>query len=73
MGYTHLTLIERGKLEAFLELNFSTRAIADKLGQHHSTIAREIKRNRLKSFDYKALQADSGVLIDAQIYQGLAS
>ena len=58
MGYAHLTLIERGKLEAFLELNFSTREIAQKLGRHHSTIAREIKRNRLESFTYKALQAN---------------
>ena len=55
MSYTHLTLVERGKLEAFLALKMSIREIAKIMGRHHSTIAREIKRN---SNDYHALAAD---------------
>ncbi|MFF3024942.1 IS30 family transposase [Gottfriedia sp. NPDC057948] len=45
MSYTHLTTFERGKLEALHQAGYSTRAIARELGRHHSTIARELKRN----------------------------
>ncbi len=58
MSYVHLTSIERGKLEAFLELNFSTREIAIKPNRHHSTIVHEIKRNLLESQPYKASYAE---------------
>ncbi len=55
MSYTHLTIIERGKLEGFLALKMSIREIAKLMGRHHSTIAREIKRN---NNDYCAKTAD---------------
>jgi len=45
MSYSHLTPFERGRLESLVSLGWSTRAIAEKLKRHHSTIAREVKRN----------------------------
>ncbi len=56
MNHTHLTLIERGKLEAYLALNFSCRKIANLLGRHHSTIIREINRNKK---DYHSITAQN--------------
>ncbi len=56
LSYTHLTLIERGKLEAYLALNFSCRKIANLLGRHHSTIIREINRNKK---DYHSITAQN--------------
>lgn len=46
MSYSHLSTFERGKLEMLHNLGWSTRSIARELGRHHSTIARELKRNR---------------------------
>jgi len=46
MSYCHLTTFERGKLELLHSQGNSTRSIARKLGRHHSTIARELKRNK---------------------------
>ncbi|MFD1134417.1 helix-turn-helix domain-containing protein [Paenibacillus urinalis] len=46
MSYSHLTIIERSKLEALNQLGLSARAIARELDRHHSTISRELKRNQ---------------------------
>lgn len=46
MSYSHLSIIERSKLETLLRLGWSTREIGRELGRHHSTIAREIERGR---------------------------
>ncbi len=46
MSYTHLTTFERGKLELLHSQGKSTRSIAYELGRHHSTIARELERNK---------------------------
>ena len=46
MRYTHLTTFERGKLELLYTQGKSTRSIARELGRHHSTIARELNRNK---------------------------
>lgn len=45
MSYSHLSTFERAKLETLHDLGWSTREIAGELGRHHSTIARELKRN----------------------------
>ncbi|PLZ38875.1 IS30 family transposase, partial [Fischerella thermalis] len=45
MGYSHLSTFERGQLAMLHQLGWSTRAIGRQLGRHHSTIARELRRN----------------------------
>ena len=45
MSYIHLTISERVKIETYLELGFSVRKIAGRLGRQPSTISRELKRN----------------------------
>lgn len=56
MSHHHFTPIERGKIEELREIGYSTRKIASRLGCHHSSIARELKR--LTSLDgYKAEKA----------------
>ncbi|MEK5478132.1 IS30 family transposase [Paenibacillus sp. FSL R5-0407] len=49
MSYSHLSIIERGQLETLHRLGWSTRAIGQHLGRHHSSIARELKRGRVKA------------------------
>lgn len=44
MGYLHITIIDRLKIEAYLEAGFNLSYIATKLGFHRSSISREIKR-----------------------------
>ncbi len=45
MSYTHFTIAERSKIETLLELGFSIRRIAQKLGRAPSSVSRELKRN----------------------------
>ncbi|WP_025681012.1 IS30 family transposase, partial [Paenibacillus massiliensis] len=45
MSYTHLSIIERSKLEILHQQGKSARAIAKELGRHHATICRELRRN----------------------------
>ncbi len=42
--FRHLTLVERGKISAYLDQGLKVTEIAKKLGCHRSTIYREIKR-----------------------------
>lgn len=49
MSYTHLSTFERGRLESLHKLGWSTREIAQELKRHHSTIARELKRNQAEN------------------------
>jgi len=44
--YTHLTIDEREKIMVLLNLGKNISQIAHKLNRHHSTISREISRNR---------------------------
>jgi len=44
MSHHHFTPFERGKIEELFEIGYSTRKIASRLGRHHSSIARELKR-----------------------------
>ncbi len=48
MSYTHLSIVERSKLEILHQQGKSTRAIAKELGRHHSTISRELRRNTVE-------------------------
>ena len=54
--YTHLSVTERHKLAAFLDMNLSKSEIARRLNRHRATIYREIKRNQPLSC-YNALTA----------------
>jgi IS30 family transposase len=45
MSYTHLSIIERNKLEILHQQGKSTRAIAKELGRHHATTGRQLRRN----------------------------
>ena len=44
MSYSHLTITDRIKIEAYLELGLKPCQIASKLGVHKSTISRELRR-----------------------------
>ncbi|WP_405152478.1 IS30 family transposase [Paenibacillus sp. FSL K6-0108] len=48
MSYTHLSIIERSKLEILHQQGKSARAIANELGRHHATICRELRRNEMQ-------------------------
>ncbi|PYY25672.1 Transposase for insertion sequence element IS1086 [Paenibacillus illinoisensis] len=53
MSYTHLSIIERSKLEILHQQGKSARAIARELGRHHATICRELRRNQTQE-SYRA-------------------
>ena len=46
MSYVQLTLYERFAIYQFHVAQFGVREIARRLNRHHSTISRELKRNR---------------------------
>lgn len=46
MSYSHLATFERGKLEALHQMACPARQIAKTLNRHHSTVSRELHRNR---------------------------
>ena len=56
MSYHHLNTFERTRIEVLSKMGYSTRQIAQQLNRHHSTIARELKRNTQKT--YQAELAD---------------
>lgn len=45
MSYTHLTISERSKIETYVELGYSIRAIAKRMHRSPSTISRELRRH----------------------------
>lgn len=45
MDYKHLTTFEQSRIEILNKLGYSTRYIANSIGRHHSTVARELSRN----------------------------
>ncbi len=53
-----LTKYDREQIEHYLRLKLSGRAIAKKMGRHHSVIERELSRNRSPHFAYDATKAD---------------
>ena len=56
MSYKHLNTFERTRIEILSKMGYSTRQIAQQLNRHHSTIARELKRNTQET--YQAELAD---------------
>ena len=56
MSYNHLNTFERTRIEVLSKMGYSTRQIAAQLNRHHSTIARELKRNTQQT--YQAELAD---------------
>ena len=56
MSYKHLNTFERTRIEVLSKMGYSTRQIAEQLNRHHSTIARELKRNTQET--YQAELAD---------------
>lgn len=50
MSYNHLTISERIRIEVLSFLGYSTRFIAKFLQRHHSTVARELSRNKKQDF-----------------------
>ncbi|MES5955690.1 IS30 family transposase [Bacillus fungorum] len=57
MSYFHFTTFERGQLESLYKLGYSTRKIGSILKRHHSSIARELKRNSKENKVYDSEQA----------------
>lgn len=47
-SYSHLSEVERGKIEAFLSEGLKPAEIARRLGRNRSTLSREIKRGTVK-------------------------
>lgn len=54
----NLTKYDREQIEHWLRLGLSGRAIAKKIGRHHSVVERELERNRSPHFEYVASKAD---------------
>lgn len=61
MSYTHFTTVERGKLEGFLALGMSCRKISLLLDKHHSSIARELARNKNNNTYYAEIAEKQSV------------
>ena len=51
MSYKHLTTFERSRIEVLKKLGYSARKIGKEIGRHHSTIARELKRNNEQMYN----------------------
>jgi IS30 family transposase len=47
MYYQHLTTFERGRIEALHNSGYTVREIGQQMNRHHSTIARELSRNKI--------------------------
>jgi len=62
MSHSHLNTSERALIEHFFLNGHSLRAIARQLGRCHSTISREVKRNKASPFVYSAETASSAAL-----------
>ncbi len=57
MSYSHFTTFECGQLEALHKLGRSTREIGAILKRHHSSVAREVKRNAQENDTYCSKKA----------------
>lgn len=56
MSYHHFNTYERGCIEALQRLNYSSRNIAKEIGRDHSSIVREIKRNKQDIYEAQIAQ-----------------
>lgn len=57
MAYTHLTVDEREQIRSLLEQGFSKSQISERIGRHHSTVGRELRRNCNEGSKYVAHRA----------------
>ncbi|MTN56962.1 IS30 family transposase [Turicibacter sanguinis] len=60
MSYKHLNTFERTRIEVLSKMGYSTRQIAQQLNRHHSTIARELKRNTQKTYQAELAEELAG-------------
>ena len=60
-SYKHFSIIEREILLILHELGLSTRKIATYIGKHHSSVARELKRNSKNNKKYNPSEFTSEV------------
>ena len=58
MGYTHFDDIKRMELSILRRKGYSCRDIANALGVHHTSVARELRRNSARSGSYDPSKAD---------------
>lgn len=56
MSYRHLTIEKRSQIEVLRKEGYSVRRIANLIGIHHSTVARELNRMEGEYFVVKAQQ-----------------
>ena len=61
MSYHHLTIFERIRIEVLSILGYFTRFIVKFLHRHHSTIARELSRNKIEN-EYVSISAHARYL-----------
>lgn len=57
MSYRHFSITERGCIEALYKIGYSWRKIAKEIGRHHSSVSREISRNKTNLI-YSAISGD---------------
>ena len=57
MSYHHLTISDRIRIEVFHKEGLSAREIGKRVGRHHSTISRELKRSENQNYEAEAAQA----------------
>lgn len=59
MGYKHFNKVMRMELAILRKKGYSVREIAEELGVSHSSVVRELKRNRMRSGVYKPALAQA--------------
>lgn len=62
MNYKHFNITERNIIYNLNKISYSTREIAKILNRHHSSIARELKRNTTNNKSYNPHNADSNYI-----------
>ena len=60
MSYHHLNIYERTRIELLSKMGYSTRKIEGQLNLHHSTIARELKRNTQQPYQTELVDELAG-------------
>ncbi|MER1987255.1 MAG: helix-turn-helix domain-containing protein [Solibacillus sp.] len=78
MSYTQLTISERSKIETYLELGYSIRAIAKPIHRSPSTISRELRRHQNCTIEeaqtrYQANKSNRGAKLKLTVELKLSS
>jgi len=72
MGYRHFTKDERSEISILRKKGYSLREIADAIGKHHSSVGRELNRNKVKgSYVSKKAQHKAVVKRSKAKYHGM--